>query len=78
MRSSAIAEHDESDIAVLGACAGIGCERSGEGCLQEFIAIAAPEKELLVSGQAGGMRQQHAEGDVGAPLVSGQKLGDSA
>ena len=45
-------EDDESDVAVLGAGAGIGGERRGESGNEKFVASMRLEKQLLVGGQA--------------------------
>ena len=77
------AQHDESDVAVLGVRAGIGREGSGEGGSQQVFARARFEEQLLVGGQAGGVGEEHAEGDVAAARIGfaagvGHEFGDDA
>ena len=58
------AKDDESDVAVFSAGARVGCQRRGEGGVQQVIAILRFQKQLLVSGKAGGMREQHSQGYI--------------
>ena len=70
------AEEDESDVAVLGVRARVVSQRHRESGCEEFVASAGAQEKLLVSGQAGGMREQHAQGDLVATRVFAGEFSD--
>ncbi len=56
-------KEDEAEIRVLGACAGGGFKRRVEDGAQEALRGVVKLKEPGVSGQAGGVTEEHAEGE---------------
>src|ERR1700678_4086363 len=73
------AEKDESDITVYGAGCGIGGQWRGENGLQKLGAGAGFQEKVFVGGQAGRVRQQHADGYLAAAGIFGgvgSELGD--
>ena len=66
------AENDEADVAVFGARAGSGGKRGGEGGLQKVFASLGVQKKLLVGGQAGAVREQHAQRDFAADCIASE------
>ena len=69
------AEQDEVDVGVDEVCAGGACERSGEGAADAFGFVGCGEApgvfEVDVGGFAGGVGEEHADGDFGALRVVG-------
>ena len=63
------AENNESDVAILGVRAGIRRKGSGEGGSQQVVAGVLLKEQLLISGQACGVGEEHAEGDFAASGV---------
>ena len=64
------AENDEANVAVFGARAGSGRERDVKGRLQKVFAGLGAQEKLFVGGQAGAMRQQHAQRDFAPRVVT--------
>src|SRR5512146_3205415 len=62
--SEDFAKQDESDVAVLGADKGRSRERSLHGKADEFLAGCGAFIQFLVSGKAGRVPEEHAQGDA--------------
>ena len=60
------AENNEADVAIFGARAGSGDERSGERSLQKVFTSLGAKEKFFVGGQAGAVREQHAQRDFAA------------
>ncbi len=57
-----LGQNDEADIAVAGACSGLGRQARRERGVDQILASAGEFEQLFVCGQSAGVRQQHADG----------------
>src|SRR6202022_2447210 len=69
------AENDKADVAVFGLRARICCQRGGERGCEQVFSRGCLQKQLLVGGQAGGVREDNADGDVPAAGITPSELG---